>query len=299
MLDLRRLRYFVAVAENGNISKAAQKIFLTQPALSRQIKALEDEVGLLLLERQAHSVRLTPAGEALLAEARTLLQQAEEALARVRACAQGVRLRIGYAPSLVSGWFSGAVESFVQKHPGVGIELFDLSSREMLSGLEAGSLDLALTIAPQRETRGLHWTPLAALSWQLALHHRHPLAALRKVSAQQVAGESLLVFCQRDYPEYWSAITAWLREQGQPPVVAGEYDGISSLFAAVESRLGVALVGAHAADLLPSRLRLKPLSKPPKPLKVAAGYQEGRASEKPLAVLVEELRHAAKNHLFS
>ena len=73
-MELRRLRYFVAVAENGSISKAAQKIFLTQPALSRQIKALEDEIGLLLFERQAHSIRLTPAGEVLLEEARKLLQ---------------------------------------------------------------------------------------------------------------------------------------------------------------------------------------------------------------------------------
>ncbi len=295
MIDLRRLRYFVAVAECGNISKAAQKIFLTQPALSRQIKVLEDEIGLLLLERQAHSIRLTPAGEALLVEARQLLRQAEEALERVRAHGQGLRLRIGYAPSLVSGWFSGAVENFVQKHPNVRIELFDLSSREMLSGLEAGTLDLVLTVAPEREVRGLRWTPLVQVSWQLAVHHRHPLAALRKVTPEQVAREPLLVFCQRDYPEYWNLVTSWLREQGQSPALAGEYDGISSLFSGVESRLGVALVSAHSAELLPGRLRLKTLSNPPRSLSIAAGYPEGRATDQPLVVLVEELRHAAKS----
>jgi LysR family transcriptional regulator, benzoate and cis,cis-muconate-responsive activator of ben and cat genes len=72
-MELRQLRYFVAVAEEANISRAAKKIFLTQPALSRQIKALEEEIGQCLLERQAHSIRLTPVGEALLREGRELL----------------------------------------------------------------------------------------------------------------------------------------------------------------------------------------------------------------------------------
>src|SRR5437762_9399100 len=83
-MELRQLRYFVAVAETGNISRAAKKIFLTQPALSRQIKALEHEIGQCLLERQAHSIRLTPAGEALLREARELFQRADQMLERVR-----------------------------------------------------------------------------------------------------------------------------------------------------------------------------------------------------------------------
>ena len=98
----RQLRYFVAVAEAGNISRAAQKIFLTQPALSRQIKALEEEIGQCLLERQAHSIRLTPYGETLLREGRELLQHADLMLERVRA-AGGLRLRVGYAPSLAAG----------------------------------------------------------------------------------------------------------------------------------------------------------------------------------------------------
>ena len=87
-MELRQLRYFVAVAETGNISRAAQKIFLTQPALSRQIKALEDEIGQCLLERQAHSIRLTPVGEALMREARELLHRADEMVKRVRAAGQ-------------------------------------------------------------------------------------------------------------------------------------------------------------------------------------------------------------------
>src|SRR5207249_801912 len=99
-MELRQLRYFVAVAEEANITRAAQKMFLTQPALSRQIKTLEEEIGQCLFERQAHSIRLTPVGEALLREARDLLQRADQVLERVRSAGRGVRLRVGYAPSL-------------------------------------------------------------------------------------------------------------------------------------------------------------------------------------------------------
>src|SRR5664279_876238 len=102
-MELRQLRYFIAAAEEGNISRAAKKIFLTQPALSRQIKALEEEIGQCLLERQAHSIRLTNAGEILLREARELLQHADRVVERVRIAGRGVGLRVGYAPSLASG----------------------------------------------------------------------------------------------------------------------------------------------------------------------------------------------------
>lgn len=292
-MELRQLRYFVAVAEDGNISRAAKRIFLTQPALSRQIKALEDEVGQCLLERQAHSIRLTPVGEALLREARELLQHAEQMLERVRIAGQGLRLRVGYAPSLAAGMLSVAVENFTQRHQNTRVELFDLSTKEMLVGLESDKLDVALSVGRQRETRGLVWTPLVRAPWQLAVNRTHALAQRSRVTPAEVAREPLLVFCQRDYPEYWDIITGWLRDHGQRPRIAGEYDGVDSLMAAVESGLGVAVVVAPTAHRTPERVRLKKLSAAPEPLCIAAGHRANRADDKPLAVFIEELRKAA------
>src|SRR4051812_6409059 len=143
-VELRQLRYFVMVAEEGSISGAAQKAFLTQPALSRQIKALEEAIGHPLLARQAHSIRLTPAGQMLLQEARQLLRSADLVMERVRASGEGIRLRVGYAPSLATGILSAAVESFTQKHPAARVEIFDLSSVEIRTGLEKCELDLAV-----------------------------------------------------------------------------------------------------------------------------------------------------------
>jgi DNA-binding transcriptional LysR family regulator len=292
-MELRQLRYFVAVAEEGNISRAAKKIFLTQPALSRQIKALEEEIGQCLLEREAHSIRLTPAGEILLREARGLLDHAERVLEQTRTAGRTLSLRVGYAPSLASGFLSAAVASFTQTHPDARVELFDLSTKEMLTGLESAKLDVAVTVSPESDTRGLKWTPLVRAPWQLAVNRNHPLARRPRVTATEAAREPLLVFCQRDYPEYWEFVTGWLRDLRQRPRIAGEYDGVLSLLAAVESGLGVALVTARMARLVPERVRLKRLTVAPQPLCIAAGYQANRGNDKPLAVFVEELRNAA------
>ena len=292
-MELRQLRNFVAVAEEGNISRAAKRKFLTQPALSRQIKVLEEEIGQPLLERQAHSVRLTPVGEALLREARELLHHADEALGRVRVAGRGVRLRVGYAPSLATGLLSAAVESFSQTHPNARVELFDLSTAEMLAGLESDKLDVALSVGQQRQTRGLKWTPLLRATWRLAVNQNHPLAAQSRVTPAEVAREPLLVFCQRDYPEYLDIIIGWLRGHRQQPRIAGEYDGVDSLLAGVESGLGVAIITLRTAHLTPERVQLKTLSAAPEPLCIAAGYRANRADDKPLAVFMEELRKAA------
>jgi DNA-binding transcriptional LysR family regulator len=292
VMELRQLRYFMAVAEEGNISRAAKKIFLTQPALSRQIKALEEEIGQCLLERQAHSIRLTPIGEALLREARELLQHADLVLERVRAEGRGLRLRVGYAPSLAAGILSAAVESFSQTHPSARVELFDLSTAEMLAGLEGDKLDVALTVGQEHDARGLKWTPLVHAPFRLAVNQKHPLARRQRVTPAEVGREPLLAFYQRDYPEYRDMLTGWLREHGQRPRITSEYDGVDSLMAAVESGLGVALVATRMGRLVPERVRLRTLSPAPPPLCIAAGRRANRADERPLAVFVEELRNA-------
>ena len=292
-MELRQLRYFVAVAEQGNISRAAKKIFLTQPALSRQIKALEDEIGQCLLQRQAHSIRLTPAGEALLREARELLQHAEQLLERVRSAGRGPRLRIGYAPSLAAGLLSPAVETFTQAHPTARVELLDLSTNEMLSGLESGELDVALSVGEQRATRRLTWELLVRAPWRLAVSRNHPLAQRSQVTPAEVVREPLLGFCERDYPEYWGFVTGWLGHHKQRPRIAGEYSGTENLMAAVESGLGVAFVTTQVARLFPKRARLITLSSAPEPVRIAVGHRADRADDKVLTVFVEELRKAA------
>jgi DNA-binding transcriptional LysR family regulator len=121
-MELRQLRSFIAVAEDGVISRAAQRLHLTQSALSRQIKALEEDLGVTLLERSAHSVKLTQEGEVLLKEGRGVLERADAAVTKVRAAGKAVLLRVGYAPTLTAGILPLAISAFTQKHPRVRVE---------------------------------------------------------------------------------------------------------------------------------------------------------------------------------
>ena len=289
-MEFRQLRYFVAVANEGSISRAAKKIFLTQPALSRQIKALENEIGQRLLDRKAHSIHLTPVGEILVREARELLQHAEQVLERVRAAGCGICIRVGYAPSLAAGILSASVENFVRTHPNARVELFDLSTAEMLAGLEGDRLDVVVTVRQPHETPGLVWTPLLKASWKLAVNQNHPLARRSRVTPADVAGQPMLMFCKRDYPEYWNTITGWLRKHGKRPQIIGEYDGIDSIILAIESGIGVAVITTRTMHRMPGRVRLKHISASPEPLCVAAAYRADKAQFKPLAAFIEELR---------
>jgi len=294
-MELRQLRYFVAVAEEGNISRAAQKIFLTQPALSRQIKALEEEIGHCLLERQAHSIRLTAAGEIMLREARELLVHAEQLLERVRTGGEGLRLRVGYAPSFAAGILSTAVSNFTQTHPNAQVELFDFSTKEMLAGLEDDKLDIAITLRRENEARGLKWEPILKASWGLAVNRQHALVKSKRVTPSDVGKESFVILRRSEYPEYWDMVNGWLRQQRLRPRIAGEYDGAESLMAAVEAGLGVALVATSIARLYPDRVCLKTLAPTLPPVAIHVGYRTSRSADKALMVFVEELRNAARN----
>ncbi len=297
-MELRHLRYFVAVAEVENISRASLRLHIAQPALSRQIRDLEDELGFPLLLRSARSVQLTPAGRVFLDEARAVLLRADEAVAKSRAVALGTggELRVGYAPSLAAGILSAAVASFTQIHPGIRVELFDLSTAEMLQGLADASLDVVVSV-PQppksRASREIRWLPLVRAPWRLAVRRDHRLAGKVRVTPADAVAGPLLIFCRRDYPEYALMLKEWFTEQGLNPRLTREYDGVTSLLAAVESGQGTALIAHRKGRPIPQLLRLKPLDPAPQPICIAAGHRVDRSRDKVLAVFLVELRRAA------
>src|SRR5437660_1170069 len=147
-MELRHLRYFVAVAEMENVSRAALKLHVSQPALSRQIHDLEDELGFPLLERSAKSMRLTQAWRIFLNEARGVLQRADEAVKKARAAANGEseELHIGYAPALTPRILPPALRAFQFVMPRVRVKLHDLTTEEMLAGLRQSKLQLGLSV---------------------------------------------------------------------------------------------------------------------------------------------------------
>lgn len=286
-MELRQVRYFEAVARAGSFSRAAEELGLTQPALSRQVKALEEEWGWRLLERSGRGVDLTCEGRVALREVRRMLKAVEGGLERMRLENGSRSLRVGYAPSLAGEVLEKAVACFLQRHAGVRIELLDLSSEEMMEGLRKGALDLIIGVRQERAE--VRWRVIREVEMGLVVQKEHPLARRRVVPAAQIGGEKLLLLSREGYPEYWEGVRAYFAAQGINAKVAGEFDGLESLLTGLRAGMGVALIGKGAAKAGRGKLVAKALDPPPPPVQVALGLAADREPDKVLAGFVEEV----------
>jgi DNA-binding transcriptional LysR family regulator len=280
-MELRHLRYFVAVAEEQNVTRAAARLHLSQPPLSRQIRDLEDELGLVLFERSAKAVRLTAAGRVFLDEARAVLGRAQEAVESVKAVAAGRKgeIHVGYAPSLTVEILPRALREFQEWSPGVRVALHDLSTEEMLTGLREEKIDAALLVEVSKPVlAGLNFEALRRYAVCLAVHPAHPLARANKVSIARIATERLVAYCRADYPEYHAWLAELFSGVTRPPQIAEEHEGSTSLIAAVEAGRGVALVQEGFQCLAGPRLAVLPLAPAPAPFVLGVAWRKGAQS---------------------
>jgi len=281
-MELRHLRYFVTVAGRLNFTKAAAKLRVAQPALSRQIHDLEDELGVALLERNSRFVRLTDAGRAFLTEAQAVLQCSEKAALTARAFATGERgeIHIGYAPSLSVELLPQALQVFEKQCPHVRVVLHDLSVSEMIQGLAEGRLDVALTARPlARQLRGLVFTRLRNYYVCIALNNHHPLARHKRVNLNQLKNERFIAYTRTEYPEYHEWVDTLFRQsQNTSPELFEEHDSGTSLITAVEAARGVAIVPSVFSCVVGQRLTLCELQPGPEPLSVGLAYRSRQLS---------------------
>jgi DNA-binding transcriptional LysR family regulator len=282
-MELRHLRYFVAVAEEENVTRAAERLHVSQPPLSRQIRDLEEELGVQLFERSAKAVRLTDAGRVFLNEARSVLDRVDEATRAVKAISSGAsgELHVGYAPSLAVDILPRALRQFQSEMPGVRVMLHDLSTEEMLTGLRENKIAVALMVQqPAQNLRALHSVQLQRYRVSVAVSPIHPLARLKDLSLEQILSERIIGYSQKDYPEFlhWFARLPWPKKKA--PRIAEEHDSVTSLIAAVEVGRGVAIVPDSLACLSGPRLRLIPLNPQPEPFGVIGAWRSADAKVK-------------------
>jgi DNA-binding transcriptional LysR family regulator len=257
-MELRHLRYFVVVAEEQNVTRAAERLHLSQPPLSRQIRDLEEELGVELFRRTAKSVALTQAGKIFLIEARGILLQAEKAVQTVRAIASGEhgQLRVGYAPSLTVELLPRTLREFERASPGIRVTLHDLSTQECVQRLSQGSLDVALTVHPcPSAMRGLQFENLKGYAPVCAVAATHPLALKKSVRIAQLERERFIVLSAEDYPEYLAQIRHVFHSSFEPQI-GQECDSTTGLIAAVEAGRGVAIVASSIKCLAGPHVRL-------------------------------------------
>jgi DNA-binding transcriptional LysR family regulator len=255
-MELRHLRYFVAVAEGENASLAAGKLGVSQPALSRQVHDLEEELGVLLFTRTGRSLSLTPAGRVFLNEARAVLARADEAVQKVRSSpAVQAEINVGYLPSGTVGILLHAIRSFRVQFPSVRVVPHDLSPEEMQPLLLQKKLDVALTVLRQKLSPALEMQKLASSETCIAVGRSHPLAGAKFVSLEQMASEPVATYSRKDFPGYNKHLEKMFATVGRQPTLGSEHDSGSSLIAAVAAGQGFALLPRSVRSASGTRLK--------------------------------------------
>lgn len=260
-MELRHLRYFIAVAEELNFSRAAGRLHVSQPPLSRQIRDLESELNVKLLERDRQGVKLTRVGRALLVRSRELIRNAE-ALRTQAIKFDGEsyeELQIGYAPAPTAAIIAGILGRYHELAPRTSITLHDLSLSEILSGLRAKRLHAGLTLRPTPgEMRGLKFEALRRYSVGIICANSSPFAHLPAIRPALVPSNKLVGYRAKDFPEYHQWVAKVLGVSKTRVAISQECDGVMSVVAAVESGYAPAVVGEFTTAVAGNRVRYVP-----------------------------------------
>jgi DNA-binding transcriptional LysR family regulator len=262
-VELRHLRYFVAVAEELHFRRAAERLHVAQPAVSEQVRKLEVELGVQLFARTHRSVQLTDAGVALLEEARRVLRQAEVARQAARGAAEraAMRLRIGYLPDVLPAAVPRALRQIAASLPAVELDLQSAPALRLVEDLRAGRIDAAITGLPA-PTNGLRALPLGEQGAVVALPAVHPQAMEASIAIARLAPERIVVLPQDANPAFRNAISATCHGQGLTPMfIEVAEPRVEHALLAVAAGAGPAILPASVADRYAAPgVRLVPLA---------------------------------------
>jgi DNA-binding transcriptional LysR family regulator len=264
-VELRQLRYFVAVAEELHFRRAAARLHISQPPLSQQIAALEEELGVRLLERTRRRVELTPAGEAFLRDARATLAELDVAVSTARAIEAGQEgvLRVGFVGSALLSIVPSTVQRFRRARPGAEIELRERSTVEQLRAVSTGIVDVGLVRPPIEADESLHTEVVIRERTVAALPEGHPLAELRRIPLRRLAAEPLVLFPRSQAPGYHDLLIGRLAATGATPHVIQYAPEMMTIIGLVAAGIGVSPVPASVAHLAIDGVTYRPLNGAP------------------------------------
>jgi DNA-binding transcriptional LysR family regulator len=260
-MELRHLRYFVAVAEALNFTKAATRLRLAQPALSRQVSDLEDELGVDLLRRTSHGVLLTAEGKLFLEEARAMLKRADESVTKVRALARGEfgKLQVGFVAPLDLHILPRALAEFQKTTPGVSVALHDLGSDELCQELRDGKLHLAVMMQPSEEaTTGIEFEEIGRYPFFVAMAPGHALTRMKAIPLETLAKQPLVVLDRGRNSEFHRILHRVFAPRR--PNIATECDSVNSLITEVGVGKCVAVVSQLFKEAIGKRLMYRRLA---------------------------------------
>ena len=253
-IELRQLRYFVAVAEEMHFGRAALRLHMTQPPLSQTIQALEAALGTQLFSRTKRSIALTPAGAALLPEAQRLLLQAAALPEMARRAASGAsgRLTLAFVSTADYSVLPPFLREFREQYPQVQIDLREATSDVQLEELAHGRIDVGLLIPPLSDKAKIELDYAAVLSEPLILAAPKGMKALRgkdTVALKTLADMPLIIFPRRIAPAFHDAILACFRDAGLTPRIGQEAIQMQTIVGLVSAGMGIALVPQSVSNL--------------------------------------------------
>ena len=251
-MNLQRLRYFVAVAEESSFSRAARRLHMAQPPLSNQVKQLEEEFGVLLLERTSRGVRMTEAGELLLEEARRIFVQLDQTVRVVRRVGYGEvgRLTLGFVPSASNEVLPPILRTFGDRFPGIELFLREMRPNQVVQRLRDGQIDAGFVYLPLEDASlGIECVSREPLV--LALPQTHPLASKDRVDLRALAEEPFILPARyQNMPGLYGQVTEACRQAGfTPNAVQKDVWLMQTIVGLVAGSRGVALVPSSLQNL--------------------------------------------------
>ena len=261
-MELRHLRYFVAVADDLSVTRAAERLNIAQPALSQQIKCLEGEVGTPLLKRLARGVALTGAGDLFAADARAILAAVGAATTRARRAAEGAlgSIRIGFVGSASFNPFvTGAIRDYRAAFPDVQVELVEEPTTNLIAGLRAGRVDVAFLRPSAGEVDGLWARHLFDEPMLVAMPLTHALAHSPSVALADLAAEPFIFYPRRNGRALYDAIVDACSDAGFAPRIAQDAPQLTSVVNLVATGIAIAIVPVSMARLATEEVRYVPI----------------------------------------
>ena len=265
-MELRHLRYFVAVAEELNFTRAAEKLRLAQPSLTRQIRNLEEELGVRLLDRSRNQVSLTEEGRRFLVDARRLVALSLESIKAVQRFSRGEsgQLNLGYLFKFNFDLLPATLATFYQVCPEIAVNLFDMAPAEQLRALEARKIDLGFVgLRPPAAARNM-----ATLAWECVARHNlvvvlpamHPLAKKGKIKLTELKALFFVAMSEQTHPGSRDWLAAICQEAGFTPRILQDVDLESGLMTFVAEGLGVTLAREQIRNLPHPGVVFRPLA---------------------------------------
>ena len=292
-MELRHLRYFVAVAEELHFGHAATRLHISQPPLSHQIQDLERELGVALFLRSRRSVTLTEAGRLFLEEARHVLGDAQHAMDTAKKAARGEigRLSVGFGPTPENGLLNAVLSLFLARHPDVQLELHNLYTQEQVEGLAHRSIDVGFPLLPI-SNRALAVERIGVEPVRVVLPERHPLASQTRIALSDLRAESFVFVAREVGPGFYDLLQSSCGAAGFTPTVTHEARHVMTVLGFVAAGLGITLLPGAVSGACPAGVVFRPLHRAPV-VEVGLAYRPDDVSL-PLLAFLDVVREVSR-----